>query len=115
MAETRSGSSLYNVTVSNMGVGVTYVERVVSVDTIPVMLAPNNPRRLGLVVSNNAPASVTVGFNPSLAYGEGVMVTGGGGGLSMTHLEDGEVVGAALYMIGLVAGGDVYVLEVVAL
>jgi len=94
--------------------GKTYVQETpATVDTTRVVLLSNNPNRLAWDIINTSLVEIRVSSNPGLTTATGFLLAPSGGEMGMTFLEDGEGVGYEIYAIGLVAGGTVWVREVI--
>lgn len=112
MRET-SGSITHDVSVKRFGVPTRYVEYAVTVTDTPTEIAELNPRRLACTVINHSTDTVVVGFRPDYSIDEGILLAPNGGTVIFTVDEDGELVSSQIFARGVLAGGNVYVIQVV--
>jgi hypothetical protein len=113
MSERYGGSLLYQVVKGDLHFPTLHEERVVKLSGGVDQIVRLNPRRLTLVIVNRSMSPVDVAFRPGTLPGGGIMIGANGGSLTLTWLEDGELVGSEVYATG-VSGATVYVLEVIA-
>lgn len=81
----------------------------------PTEIAPNNPNRLSLIVSNPSGFDIYVQFDHDFIAGEGILIKANGGVISLLWSDDMDTVGWSLH--GLASGGVavVNVLEIVSI
>jgi hypothetical protein len=109
------GSRAYEVGARLLGVRTTLRTRSFVLGTSVVEVLPENPRRLGWMVSNRGEFYVELSHDRSLLPGGGLLLTGEGGSASMTVVEDGEVTGYAVYGVAVGSPSTIHIIEVVAL
>lgn len=75
-------------------------------------IAQNNPRRVGLVVTNTGAASITISPDKSVSLTTGVILPANGSSISMSWDRDFELLSKEWYAIANGAPSSVYVLEI---
>ena len=109
-----TGSIAHDYVVDKFKAPVSADERIITVSTDRRLILNNNPRRLAWSICNWAGNSLSVGFRPNISFGEGLLIPGGGGTVTLTVDEDGEAVTYAVYGVLGAGAGNIWVYEVVA-
>lgn len=78
------------------------------------IIAPNNPNRLSLLVSNPWTRNVYVKFDVNVAVDEGILLVPNGGFVAFLWDEDFDIVGWELRGISMTAATKVNVIEIVS-
>jgi hypothetical protein len=77
---------------SRYGFNLSADDRTVTVTAPLTQVLYNNPRRVGWTVCNRSPYPISLSFKWETPFGEGLLVPGNGGVVSMVLEEDGEAV-----------------------
>ncbi|MEM0010355.1 MAG: hypothetical protein QXW39_07345 [Candidatus Bathyarchaeia archaeon] len=92
--------------------GLTHVvEKSISVTDKPTLLAPNNPNRFEVLISNLGSEPLYIGFSSTLSSTKSIKVPAGGGIMTMRVEEDGEIVCAEIWGLSTSVGTTAYVVE----
>jgi hypothetical protein len=75
------------------------------------ILVPANPNRVSLILVNNSPTPVYIGFNPDTSATFGILVAANGGNFSMTLRHEGEAVTTEVYGMSTVAARNCTMIE----
>jgi len=86
------------------------VSYTVSVSDIPVRVLQNNPNRVYALLQNIGESDVSIGFDDTTNYDEGIRIFSAGGAASLDYRTDGETVGYEMY--GVCATGQSTVIRV---
>lgn len=78
------------------------------------LVAPNNPNRLSLIISNPSTRNIYVSFEQVFTAPHGIMLVPNGGFISFLWSEDFNAVGWAMYGIAQVAAADLEVMEIIS-
>jgi hypothetical protein len=112
MAREYKGSTAYQWELEHYKVPTHLVEKTVAVDTQPVKILSNNPRRLSWVICNRSSTNTAISFTQAVTFESGLLLGANGGTAMMNVMEDGEAVGWEVWGIGETATGVWYVMEV---
>lgn len=84
-------------------------EVAVPVGVAPVVVVPNDPRCIGVIIINTGTTNITLARGSPVVSGVGVLLLGNGASLSLTARDDGDVTAQAWNAVSDLAGGSVYV------
>lgn len=79
------------------------------------LVAPNNPNRLSLIISNPSSRSICVSFERDFTYPHGILLVPNGGYVSFLWSEDFNSVGWNMYGIATVGAGDLEIMEIISI
>lgn len=87
-------------------------ESTYTVGQTPVLILPNDPNRVGFIISNLSANTIYVAMANSVTTTSGVAV-GGGNGLTSVWRDDFYTVGYQRYAISATGSNAIYVAEIV--
>lgn len=112
MTEQPQSVRAYDVAVKRFGAPIRMVERNVALGVAPVVILPNNPRRVHWQIINLSGLLVYVSWAIQTVAGDAIPIVAAGGLASMAVEEDGEAVGYALYGQSPGGAANLHILEV---
>jgi len=80
---------------------------------ITSIIVPANPNRVSLILLNNSPSAVYVGFTPDVTTQFGLLLTANGGLLSLNINDEGEAVSTEIYGTTSLDGRNLTLIEVI--
>ncbi|MGH7240314.1 MAG: hypothetical protein ACREHG_09680, partial [Candidatus Saccharimonadales bacterium] len=83
----------------------------VLVGVAPVIIRPNNPNCIGVIVNNVGSTKIVIGYDPTIDSTHGLILGGNGAAFYSVVQYDGDLVGYPLYAISDVEGGEVFIIE----
>jgi hypothetical protein len=87
-------------------------ESVYTVGTTPVQVLPNDPNRVGFIISNLSTNTVYIALANAVTTTTGLAV-GGGSAIASKWRDDFQTVGFARYMVSASSNCSIYVAEIV--
>lgn len=84
-----------------------------TVGTTAVLIAKNNPDRVGLTIINLSVNNMYISPVSGVSSTKGIEVPSNGGSVSMNFRDDGELPGFNFYAVASAAGSGIYVLETI--
>jgi len=87
---------------------------VTEVGANPVLIAPNNPDRLFLLILNLGANDLLVQLKPKPSDTEGIVLGANGGSMTLSADEDAELVGHEFHGMAITGTTKIYVLELEA-
>lgn len=89
-----------------------YLEQSLTVGTSAVRVVTNNPRAVALMLSVGGTGSVTLGRNPALAAGQGILVNASTSPVILTDRDMPGAAGLEWYAIGSATGLTLWSLRI---
>lgn len=90
-----------------------YVARaeVITVGTASVQVLPNDPERIGAVIVNTSSVQITLGLEPGVVAGQGIILADLGVTMMLTYIEDGILSAWEWHAIAPSAANNLYVVQ----
>jgi len=82
-----------------------------TVDTTPRIILRQNPDRFQWLIVNLGTANIFIAFTSQVSITRGILISGGGGYLTMHAREDGEAVTYEIWAVAETGTQKIYVIE----